>query len=350
MIARIDIVGDVCLKHISDESYQFSNDLYEYLSQADLRIANLECALTNSEIQLPYQPIHLKGKPERCKIFDIFDAYTLANNHVMDYCDKGMMDTIAFLRENDKYYCGAGINKYEALQPAIISLNGIRVALLTFNRFNVATRKSAGTAPEDISFIEKQIRKLKDDGCFVIVYPHWNYQWIDYPAPDERKKGYRMIDAGADIVVGAHPHIVQGYEIYKGKMIYHSLGNFVFRNTKYTKNIVQFGQSFVLSVLINDDFSYSVNILPTFTNNDGVRIMESNEKEMFLQHLNEISHVLLDNQALRKHFYESAKVISKNNAYVYSEVSKQGGVRGILKQYTIANWQDVKRKLYAIFC
>ena len=345
---KLHIVGDVCLKDISDDTYTFDKDLLAYLKDGDLRIANLECSVTRTDNKLPYQTLHLKAEPVMSTIYDTFDVYSIANNHIMDYGEGGLLDTIEFLNNTNKSFFGAGKNKNEALLPIIKEINGIKIAFIAFNRFNVASSSKAGTAPEDFKTIIKSIKQLKQNGCFVILYPHWNYQWIKYPAPDEKNKGYKLIDAGADIIVGAHPHIVQGHETYKDKSIYHSLGNFVFRNTKYTKNIPEFGQSFVLTIEINEDLSYVTSILPTKTNNDGVTIMNADDKQKFLEHFSIISNVLVDKKKSNLLFYEEGKIINKYNSFVWNEVKKDYGIRGVIENYKIANWQDFKRKLYSI--
>lgn len=344
----INFVGDVCLKNITDATYNYSQELFDIFSNADLNVANLECVLTKSNHKLPYQPIHLKGEPIRSKIFDCFQIFSMANNHTMDYGKEGLNDTLRFLQQSGKGCFGAGNNKIEALKPLVIDVRNIKIAFLAFNRFNVAKDNKAGTAPEDFYYLRNVIGQLKREGCFVIVIPHWNYQWIEYPAPDERKKGYDMIDSGADIIIGAHPHVVQGYEIYKGKYIYHSLGNFVFRDTKYTKTIPAFGKSFVLTIDLAPDMTYGVSITPTYTSNDGVRIMDIQEKTEFIHHLEDISNVLRDKKKSSRLFYQEGTIVSKNNKIVWGEVKKDGGYRAIIENYKIANWQDVKRKLYSM--
>lgn len=346
---KINFVGDVCLRNITNETYYFSNELYNIFENADLNVANLECVITDKETPLQFQPIHLKAAPSVSKIFDVFDVYTLANNHTMDYSEAGLVDTLKFLTSQNKEFFGAGLNKNEALKPLHVDVKGVKMAFIAFNRFNTAKTNKAGTAPEDINYICKMIKKLKKEGCFVVVYPHWNYQWIDYPAPDERAKGYKIIKAGADIIVGAHPHIVQGYERYREKMIFHSLGNFVFRNTKYSKPIPQFGKSFVLQLIINDDFSYEYKIIPVYNDNDGARLMTDEECKDFFVHMDKISSVLYNKKESHLLFYKNGKNIEKNNKFVFGELKKDGGYRAILENYRIANWQDVKRKLYTIF-
>lgn len=346
---RINFVGDICLKNIDDNTYSFSEGLANYLKQADLNVANLECSITRSENPLKYQPIHLKAEPIRTRVFDLFDVYSLANNHTMDYGIEGLQDTIQFLEGENKSYFGAGMNLEDALKPLTIVISGLKLAFFSFNRFNTAKKNLPGTAPEKIRRICNNIKDLKQKGFFIIVVPHWNYQWVDYPAPDERRKGYDMIKAGADIVVGAHPHIVQGYENYNGKMIFHSLGNFVFRNTKYTKQIAQFGQTFVLTININKKTkSYTFDIYPVYNDNNGARFMDEKESEEFNERLNRISEVLSDKWTSHLLFYKSGKNIEKNNKFVFSELNKDNGIRAILENYKIANWQDVKRKIFTL--
>jgi len=345
----INVVGDVCLQNILQDNYTFSEEVKRVFSEGDLNLANLESPLTYSENQLKYRPSNLKGIPQMNDILNSFDIFSLANNHIMDFQEEGLCETMDFLTKNDKVFFGAGKNKKEALKSLVVERKNIKIAFIGFTRFSNASNTRMGAAPEDLRTVFSEIKKQKQAGCFVIVYPHWNYEWVDYPAPDERKKGHKLIDAGADIVVGAHPHIVQGFEIYKGKSIFYSLGNFVFKNTKYTKQIPQYGRSFILKIILSSSHNYRTEIFPVYSSNDGVEPMNGAERKSFESHFQSISEVLKDKKKSTKLFYETSMFIEKNNQFVFGELKKNGGVKAILSAYKKANMQDVKRKIYAFF-
>ena len=156
----------------------------------------------------------------------------LANNHIMDFGKEGLQDTIALLKENNIPYVGAGLSLSEALAPSILNIDGQQVAFLNFG-WNLeetvyATDKSAGCAPRIDEIIQNQIQKAKQDGSNVCVCMHWGFEYNRYPLPIDIKLAQHMIDCGAELVIGHHPHCIQPKQIYNDKHIYYSLGNFYF--------------------------------------------------------------------------------------------------------------------------
>lgn len=156
----------------------------------------------------------------------------LANNHIMDFGKGGLQDTISLLKENNIPYIGAGFSLSEALTPAILDIGDQQVAFLNFGwdleETVYATDKSAGCAPRDEEIIQKQIQKVKKDCSKVCVCMHWGFEYNRYPLPIDIKLAQHMIDCGAELVIGHHPHCIQPKQIYDDKLIYYSLGNFYF--------------------------------------------------------------------------------------------------------------------------
>ena len=98
-----------------------------------------------------------------------------------------------------------------------IEKNDKKVAFLGFTRWINAGKKKPGTTPGNFKKLTNIIRTLKNENYFVIIMPHWNYEYVHFPAPDNRNLGKDLIDAGADLIVGSHPHIIQGYEKHNNK-------------------------------------------------------------------------------------------------------------------------------------
>ena len=157
---------------------------------------------------------------------------SLANNHMMDYGEYGLNSTIAYLDDNGIKHSGAGHTLDEALIPFVIDAGGLKVAVLSFGwdveETRYATDTSAGCAPRNKEMILGAVYKAREKYDRIIVCIHWGFEFNRYPMPYDIDLAHAMIDAGADLIIGNHPHCVQPYEEYHNKTIFYSLGNFYF--------------------------------------------------------------------------------------------------------------------------
>lgn len=345
----INFVGDICFHGIIEDKIEIDESILQIFRSADLNCGNLESPLTNSENKLKGQPIYLKGVPKNNLLFDIFDIYSLANNHIMDYGLEGLKETEQFLRNSNKYFFGAGLTRDAAEKPIIVEHKGFKLGFIGFTRYNEAKRNKPGTAPYKINRVCQIVRKLKKEGCFVIVMPHWNYQWVDYPSPFDWRNGHKIINAGADIIVGAHPHILQGIEVYKGKYIFHSLGNFLFKRTKYSKESEKLGKTIILNLTIKPDFSYEIK--EHFIHSDGLFLNLLNETEIakVSNHLKSISNPLSNSNELSRMFYKNSLSIDKNTNFVFKEMKKEHGWGSVIRDLMNANRQDIKKRAFSLY-
>jgi poly-gamma-glutamate synthesis protein (capsule biosynthesis protein) len=204
------------------------------LADADFRIGNLEC------------PVATAGKPMESKIFSFradpraigvlkgrFDAVALANNHSGDYGKDAFLQTMQFLDGAGIAHFGGGRNLAAAHAPLWIEKRGLRVAVLAYNEFKPrvfeAGADTPGIAWSEDSEVVTDIRAARAAGADVVIpFMHWGWERETVPTERQRRLARLMIDAGADMVVGGHPHVTQGAETYRGKPIVYSLGNFVF--------------------------------------------------------------------------------------------------------------------------
>ncbi|MFO7869466.1 MAG: CapA family protein [Bacteroidales bacterium] len=310
---KINFVGDISLVGVDTNNFFVEENVRDVFKKADLNVANLECPFTNNDSTSQYETCYMKAEPKMNYILDLFDVFSLSNNHIMDYSEVGLKDTMDFLSEIRKFFFGAGKNIKEANTPLVINKDGYKLAFLGLTRWYNAKKESYGTASDSIRILRKQIKQLKKDNYFVILMPHWNYVHIDYPAPYERKRAHRLINAGADLIVGAHPHNLQGYEIYKGKYIFHSLGNFIFHTASqfhtYADNDIRNRETFILEVEINKDYSYTVDYTYIYNDNFGVRLMTEHEKEMVSKRYQELSDIFKSPKLYRQKFYENSSAI-----------------------------------------
>ncbi|MDH3369493.1 MAG: CapA family protein [Gemmatimonadota bacterium] len=350
-MTRLNFYGDVCLQGIDGSRFEVDPALVELARRAALNVANLESPLTRSTEPMPYKSVHIKAEPERSWLFDLFDTFSLANNHVLDYREDGLLETMRFLDSAGKGHFGAGANRASAAEPLRVERDGQRFAFFGFCRWQNAGRASPGTAPDRIGRIARAVRRASEDGYFVVVYPHWNYEYIDYPAPANRRVAKRLIDAGAHLVVGSHPHVVQGFERHRGRMIYHSLGNFVFDFGLYSEKERQdprIFETFVLSVDVRPDRTYETTLAPARTSIHGVERLRGDAAERLLARLETISRVLENDARATRSFYESATREASKVEQEMGTMIRSQGIMYLLSRLHRVRMQDLKIKLHTM--
>lgn len=219
-----------------------STSVLNYLSSTDIRIGTLEAAIGDD---FPYDTVKMADRCNiiyarkqdfwRVKDLDI-NVVSLANNHVFDLGYEGFLNTIKVLEENNVRYCGAGRNVEEASRPVVVTLSGKTIAIYACCMYGskyigyvpIASRNSYGVNPLDIDRVVRDIQSAVKKYDKVIVMPHWGKEYTPCPLEECVNMAYRMIDAGADAVIGSHTHSVQPVIKYRGKVIAFSLGNFLF--------------------------------------------------------------------------------------------------------------------------
>ena len=209
---------------------------FQSLLQAhDLRIGNLECVVATGGTALA-KPYTFRAEPRVLPVLKRhFDAMSLANNHSGDFGKAAFAEQLDLMRKAGLPYFGGGVDATEAHAPLIMERNGLRIALLGYVEFKPrafeadAHRPGVAWSGEDDQVIEDIVAaRTIHRADIVIPYMHWGWEEEAQPSPRLREFARRMIDAGADMVVGGHPHVTQGADVYKGKPIIYSLGKFLF--------------------------------------------------------------------------------------------------------------------------
>jgi poly-gamma-glutamate synthesis protein (capsule biosynthesis protein) len=163
------------------------------------------------------------------------DYVSIANNHIGDAGDNGILQTIANLRKRGLKYSGAGKDVTAARKPAILEANGTTVAILAYDAIDpgdYAGRGEPGSSQLTIRRVETGITAAREAGAdVVIVFPHWGVEYRSKPFERQQQLARDIIDAGADMIIGNHAHYAAAMEVYKGKPIWYALGNFVFDQT-----------------------------------------------------------------------------------------------------------------------
>ena len=234
--------GDVMLSRVVGQKITKYNDyswpfraVAEILSGADLAIVNLESQfLQNSKNYfVPTGSFSFKADPRTVSGLKLagIDVVSLANNHFGNQGERGMADTFEILKNNHIDYLGAGKNIFEAHKPVIREIKGIKFGFLAYGYpedLYTASTSTSGIANMNLARAKEDIKKTKEQTQITIVLMHAGTEYISLPNAQQKEFAYSAIDAGADAVVGHHPHWVQQMEIYQGKPIIYSLGNLVF--------------------------------------------------------------------------------------------------------------------------
>lgn len=231
---------------LDDEGYFFQN-VYEIFSSDDLTLVNLEGPLTTSTAMRENQTYCIKGDPEYVRLLTLgsIEAVSFANNHRLDYGTQGSEDTIAALNEEGIVYAYDDIVGIYEVPDSAAATDGER---------NLFIGMIAVNEVEQGSQVEKKIQTgietLQEAGVdLIIVSCHWGVESENIPEAYQQTLGRKCIDWGADLVLGHHPHVLQGIEVYQGRYIVYSLGNFCFganRNPS-DKDTIIYQQTFTFS-------------------------------------------------------------------------------------------------------
>ncbi|WP_018924084.1 CapA family protein [Salsuginibacillus kocurii] len=234
-------VGDVMFEWSLEETIAAHGSYYPFkhvskaIHEADYAVANLETAVTTATD--PYDKQYtFKTDPENVKgIAEAgFDLVSLANNHTMDYREKGLVDTIEALEQSPLAHTGAGRNKEEAYTPHRVDIDGETIKILAFSRVLPTMNWYAGEEKPGIASgyqeerVQDIIQKHEQKADYLFVYMHWGTEGEPWPEPYQRTYAQAMAEAGADAIIGAHPHVLQGFEFFDEVPVAYSIGNFLF--------------------------------------------------------------------------------------------------------------------------
>lgn len=238
-------VGDVMMAGtlagvVEDHGYDYPFAyVTEALNEADFTVANLESPITVRGTAEEKQWVY-RTSPNAIPAMQKagIDLVNLANNHILDYGQEGLMDTFKHLSDAGLPYVGAGEDADEAYAYRLVELEGIRVAFLGFSRVVPEGSWKAGAnhpgvaSTYDYTLPVEAVEAAEADADLVVVIAHWGDERVLKPNKHQVELARRYVDAGADLVIGGHPHVLQGIEHYNGKWIAYSLGNFVFTTNR----------------------------------------------------------------------------------------------------------------------
>ncbi|MBQ8039913.1 MAG: CapA family protein [Lachnospiraceae bacterium] len=273
--------------YVENGASYFFDKFSETFSNDDLTLINLECVFTD-ETERVEKTYNIKGPKEYATILSShsIEAATLGNNHSMDYGPKSLTDTQEALDEAGVIWA------YNDIVSYYFTDDGIKVAIVSVNLF-----KGEELAE---NYLFDGIAKAKTEGAnLIIVCPHWGIEGDYYANAQQQDLGHRLIDAGADLIIGNHPHVLQGIEYYNGKMICYSLANFSFgaNRNPAEKNTAVYQQTFTFvdGVL---QANIDASIIPARVsgasgyNNFQPIIAEGEQKADIIQKMNEYSNAI----------------------------------------------------------
>lgn len=274
--------------HQQGISSMFSEELLSAMTDADLFMVNEEFPFSTRGEAAEDKQFTFRVDPSYVRIFQEIgvDVATVANNHALDFGVNAFTDSLDTLDQAGIARVGGGRTLSEAKAPVIRTVGDSTVGILGASRVIPVSSWTAGSARPgmftayDQAPLLNEISDLSSQCDYTVVYLHWGIEKDEYPQEYQRKLAYACIDAGADLVVGSHPHVLQGFETYKGKLIAYSLGNFLFSNST--------NPTVLLQVHIKEDGTLAASLIPCTRVNG--QIQKNTAPAALFSHLTELSY------------------------------------------------------------
>jgi poly-gamma-glutamate synthesis protein (capsule biosynthesis protein) len=308
---KILFTGDFCphqrIEKLTTDGHHdlVFNDFKKEFEHNDLNVVDLECPLTLETTKIEKTGPHQKAHPKTIELLKEIniDLVAMANNHILDYGNKALLETIELCNKNNIKTIGVGKNSSEAKLPVIKEIQGLKIGFLNFceSEWTIAKVDQPGANPIDLIENFNAIQSLKQKVDKLIVIAHGGNEFYHLPSP-RLKKTYRyFIDAGADVVISHHTHCFTGYEVYKKAPIFYGLGNFIYDRPDKKNDNWNFG--YVVRLTIDDQIKFE--IVPFKQNNGdqlGVHYLDKNETKEFNLRLEKLNNIISNNDHLEEAF------------------------------------------------
>jgi poly-gamma-glutamate synthesis protein (capsule biosynthesis protein) len=293
-----DFVPLIRPKHITDDHF---SSIKSILADCDLHITNLECSLTLANKPIEKSGPNIKGQPEGIKLLQQanVDIACLANNHIFDYGEQGILDSINVCEQNGIDTIGI-VNRPDNCHEYLIKeIKDKKIGFLNYceHEFSVREKGLLGACGYDPIDIFYNIRKLRPQVDYLIVIYHGGNEYYPLPRPGLRKDFHYMVDLGADAVIGHHTHVFSGYEMYNRKPLVYSLGNFFF---PYEGEPESWHTGILCQLEI--DVKIEIKLFPVFQCKAGYEVvrMKVDSVETILKEVERLSHILRNEDELQK--------------------------------------------------
>ena len=288
--------GDVLIKASTESIYKnngvtglVSEEILAEMQNADIMMVNHEFQFSTRGEPMEDKQFTFQTDPKNVQILlDLgIDIVSLANNHSLDFGQDALQDTFVTLDEAGILYAGAGDSKERAEELQVIEVNGKKFGFLAATRvipvagWDVRNKQPGLFTTYDDTRLVERIRESKEECDFLAVYVHWGIEREEYPEEYQNVIAKHCVEAGADVIIGAHPHVLQGIEFIEGKPIFYSLGNYIFNNS--------IPKTMLVKVVIKADDTVEYSLIPAFAVNGQTQVMEGAEAEKLYTYMNEIS-------------------------------------------------------------
>ena len=348
---KLLFTGDYCPAEIDFRDFSIDPDLLALLESAEAVFGNLECPFTRKSAVRKGQFINLKAEPETNSLTEKFTAFSLANNHILDFGEEGARDTIDFLHNTGIKHFGYGRTPEEAAMPCRIKSGGGTVALFGITQWYVGNKSKSGTCSDRNRRLFQNIRECRESGDFIVVMPHWNYEFADFPSPASRKLAERLLLCGANLIVGAHPHVVNGLESFGDKSVAYSLGNFlVSPKLLFSENNTDSRrwQSILLECSVSSNFQqHTLAFHPVQFSENSIELMTGENKEQFIRKFNRLNSFFESGKPLKKAFYGQAPLIFYRVSSNMKSMNNEQGLWTIASRLHKIRLQDILVGIHA---
>lgn len=269
-----------------------SQDLLEEMKNADIMMLNNEFPYSNRGMPTEEKQFTFRAKPESVNILGNMgvDIVSLANNHAYDYGETALLDTLDILKEAGMPYVGAGRDLAEASRPVYFIAGDQKIAYVSATQIerleNPDTKGATDTTPGVFRCWNPEklleiVKEAKENSDFVVVYIHWGTENTDQLDWAQLDQAPRLVDAGADLIIGDHPHCLQPIQYVKGVPVVYSLGNFWFNSRQVDTCLVK--------AVIGDGGLRSLQFIPALQKDCTTSMLYGEEKERVLAYMRSIS-------------------------------------------------------------
>jgi poly-gamma-glutamate synthesis protein (capsule biosynthesis protein) len=268
-----------------------SKNLQDEFTNAEISMANQEFSFSKRGTPMKNKQYTFRTDPKWVQILKDMqiDIVTLANNHTLDFGLEGLTDTFDTLNSSKIRYVGAGKNLSEAKETKYFKIKDKTIAVLGASRvipvpeWNAGSNKPGLLTTYDPAALVNEIKAAKELSDYVVVYVHWGIEKNTKPEDYQRGLAKQYIDAGADLVVGSHPHVLQGIEYYNGVPIVYSLGNFMFYNS--------IEKTALLKATFSEDEGIRLQLIPCKASDACTYIVDDKkEKSAFYDYITKLSY------------------------------------------------------------
>ncbi len=307
---RINFSGDLCPYGTYEQCFIDGNvdklmpELISKLAESELHISNLEAPLSTGGKPIIKTGPNFRSSPATIKGLKQLrlSHVCLANNHIKDYGEEALLDTVKHLENNGIKALGVVKGKNALMEPYFFECKGIRLCLINAAEaeFSLPSNNSWGASTLNEVAIINMLHSAGKQADVIILSLHAGREYRFFPASFLRKMYHNFIDAGADIIIGHHPHVPQGIEIYRDKLICYSLGNFIFdRPGMREKTGPEF--TFLLNCKLSRKGLEDYSVVPLERNPDNsITLLRNERKEYFMNFMRAISEPLYDDDLSTK--------------------------------------------------